>query len=400
MADLAKRVGTTGAAFTALTSYQVINNVSEFPTAISNVITLLANTVYFISGDVDLVGDRLVGALNTCIIGGSSENASITSTGLSVGVALFTTDYTTPIRHITFKDVDTALDIDGSRSAQTPALDWTGVNFLNVPNVGTIKDCSNWIFSKGAFLNSQGLDFDGTLGTIGIDNSIFSGDGTAGNILNVLSTAIITRRFRPIYSSFVVFGSTVGITVDVSATIPVQGYILDTISFSGGGTYIAGVLNTDNKSRFLSCTGITNSSEIGNFYMTANATETVIALVNTPTKVLGTTTPNTINQKFNHTDNRLTYIGALKRDFQVSANASFFSGNNKKIGVYVALNGVVVASSEMYGTTDGNGRAESIALQAIMGLDVNDYIEIWAENATNNDNVTFEYLNTICKALN
>ena len=134
--------------------------------------------------------------------------------------------------------------------------------------------------------------------------------------------------------------------------------------------------------------------------MTNNATVTTISTVDTPVKALGTTTANTINQKFTHTDNRLTYVGALIRDFQVTATVSLTSGNNKVIGVYVAKNGVVIPSSEMYSTTSGSGRAESLTCQTILELNENDYVEIWVENSSTSDDITVEYLNVICKSLN
>jgi len=376
-----------------------VNDKTDLPTAVSNVITLGDNVTYYFTTTVDLTGDRLVGGENTVILGSSSENSRIKSTGLGVGVPLFYTEWTTPIRHVTFQDVDTALHIVGTVNPPV-ALDWTGVNYLNVPNIGLIDTCDNWIYSKGAILNSQNLQFSGTVGTVGVDNSIFVGTGSSGNILDILSTCTITRRFRLIYSSMVVFGATVGINVDASATIPTEGYILDTINFSAGGTYLSGVSYTDNKTRFVNSKGIENTAEIGNLYMLNNATTTVISGSGVPTKVLGTTTANAINQKFSHSDNRLTYTGGLIRDFQVSVTTSLTSGNNNVIGVYVAKNGSIIAESEMYGTTSSSGRAESISCQTILEMQENDYIEIWVENNTATQNITVEYMNVIIKSLN
>lgn len=376
-----------------------VSDKDDLPTAISNVITLANDVTYFFTGTVDLLGDRLVGGQNTVILGGSSENSRIKSTGLGTGVALFTTEWTTPIRHVTFQDVDTALAIDGTVNPPV-ALDWTGVNFLNVPNIGLIDTCDNWIYSKGAILNSQNFQFSGTIGTVGVDNSIFVGTGSPGNILDILSTCTITRRFRLIYSSVVVFGATTGINVDASATIPTEGYILDTINFSAGGTYLSGVGYTSNLTRFINCKGIENTAEIGNLYMLNNTTATVISGSGIPTKVLGTTTPNAINQKFSHSNNRLTYTGGLIRDFQVSVTTSLTSGNNNVIGVYVAKNGTIITESEMYGTTSSSGRAEAITCQTILEMQENDYIEIWVENNTASQNITVEYMNVIIKSLN
>jgi len=133
--------------------------------------------------------------------------------------------------------------------------------------------------------------------------------------------------------------------------------------------------------------------------MLNNATVTTITTQGVPVKIEGTSTANAINQKFSHSDNRLTYTGGLTRNFQVSATASFTSGNNKVIGLYVAKNGVIIADSEMYATTSGSGRAEAIHVQTIFEMDENDYVELWIENDSNTDNITVEFLNHICKSL-
>lgn len=375
--------------------FVAVCGVDDLPAAVAGVITLAADTTYYFCGSIDLAGARLVTSSNTCLLGSSSENAFLTSTGLGVGVPLVTIAYTCPVRHITFKDVDTAIYCDGGG---TSALDWTGVNFLNVPNIGTIKDGDNFIFGKGAFLNSQGLKFDGTMGTISIDTSLMVAQGWAGSIIELLATLTVTRRFRVIYSSMVAFGSTVGITASESATIPVEGYILDTVNFSGGGTYLSGVLNSDNKARFENCRGIPNTGQLGALYMQDNAIATTIT-VDVPTKAAGTTTLNTSSQRFSHSNNRLTYIGALTRLFSVSATLSLFSGNNQVVAVYIAKNGAVVNESAIKENTDGNGRTSNFGVQAIMELDENDYIEVWIENQTSGQSITVEQLNLIVGAI-
>ena len=376
-------------------NFVLVESVSDLPTAISGVITLEDNKTYYITTTIDLNGSRLVGGSNTTILGASSENSILTSTGLGVGVPLLSSIYTTPIRNLAINDVDTAFSFDGSTNPNDMALDWTGVNFVNVPNVGTIKDASNFIFDKGAFLNSKGLKFDGSIGTVGFGNSLFSGDGLAGNLLEILSTATITRRFRIIYSSVVAWGSTIGINVDASASILVESYILDTVNFSGGSTYLSGVTVSDNKTLFVNCKGIQNTAEISQYYMNANATTTVIASAGVAVKALGTTTSSLVTQKFTNTDNRATYNGALTRFFKVVATLSVESGNNNQIGVYIAKNGTLITESEVYGTTSGTGRSENIVVQTLVELVENDYIEIFVENDTSTNNILVTDLNVI-----
>ena len=372
-----------------------VSQVSDLPTAIGGVINLVDELTYFFTAHVDLLGDRLVCGDNTTILGGSSENCSITSTGLGVSVALITTIYTLPICHITIKDVGTALDIDGTGSVA--AYDWTGVNFENIPTIGTIQNISNFIFSKGAFLNSNGLIFDGTAATIGFDNSLIQGNGAVGSVLSILSTATITRRFRIIYSSVVVFGSSGGIDVSATATVPVEGFILDTINFSGGGNYLPSLQYNDNKSLFRNCRGINNSAEISQYHMNGNATTTVISSTNTPVKVEGATTSSAITQKFTNTDNRATYTGALTRIFAVTATLSASSGNNNQVGSYISKNGITIDESEVYITTNGVGKFEGCAIHTLVELSTNDYIEIFIENNSSTTNISVTDLNIIIR---
>lgn len=375
--------------------FVLVDSKDKLPTPVSNVITLLDDVTYYFTKHVDLTGDRLISGENTTILGASSENCSITSTGLGIGIALITGNYTVPIRHTTIKDVDTALDLDGT--GNTMALDWTGVNFLNIPNVGTVKEASNFIYSKGAFLNSQGLKFDGTVGTIGIDNSLFVGNGTAGNIIEILPTAVINTRFRVVFSSIVAFGSTVGIDMDASATINDETFILNNVNFSGGGTYLGGVDETSNKSLFVECIGITNTAVNGQLYMQNNATVTTISSVSTFVKILGTTTPSADNSKFSHANNRLTCDASLSRKYLIQCNLSFTSGNNKvcEFGFYDSKLGAIRTPSRTKSTSNGSGRSENISFNCVVSHESGDYLEIWCANNTDTTDITVTDMNFV-----
>jgi len=242
-------------------------SILDLPTAVSSVITLEDNITYFITKTIDLAGARLVGGVNSVIIGGSSENCILKSTGLSSSTALITSVYSLPIRNITITH-GTALNLDGDGT--TTALDWFGVNFTDCATVGTIKDYTNFVMSDSAFLNSGNLTFDGTIGTIGMSNCLFD-CATTSTALILPSTLTVSRRFRIIYSSFVVLSGETGINVNASATISSERYILDTVNFSGGGTYTSGVTYTDNKALFVNCVGITNTSTKG-FMLVASLT--------------------------------------------------------------------------------------------------------------------------------
>jgi hypothetical protein len=368
----------------------------DFPPAINGVITLGENINYFLVGTVDLLGDRLVASNNTVIIGGSSENCFLKSTGLDANTALLSSNFSLPLRNFSFTH-GTAVNLDATGNA-TAALDWFGVNFTNCANVGTIKTYSNFIMSDCALLSSANMVFDGTIGTVGFVNCLFS--GIAGQTtLNFPSTLTITRRIRAIYSSFVAFGGATAIFVDPSAVIPTEAYVLDTINFSGGATYTGGLDYTSNTAFFSNCKGIINSSAIAQMHFNNNATVTVVGGANNFVKVAGTTIPNSINQKFNHTNNRLTYSGGINRSFKIGAVCSVSANNGQIVSVRIAKNGITLTDSEAQATISANGRFENLKCQTIIEMTTNDFVELFLANSANT-NVTAQELNVIIEALN
>lgn len=383
-----------------LTSGDIIfvDSVADLPSPSGNVITLAANITYYFTNHLDLNGDKLVCSANTTILGASSENCSITSTGLGSGEYLLYSDYTLPIRHITFKDVTSCIGINTSNLGGQPiALDWTGVNFSGCTYNLECGDIDNFIFSKGAILGSGSIRFGGTVGTIGIDNSIFTGSGSAYNIIELTNSCVVTRRFRTIYSSFVAFGSTVAIDVDASATIPTEGFILDTVNFGGGGTYLGGLTHTSNDSLFSNCKGITNTAVNGQLYMQNNATSTTIASSSTFYKVSGTTSASADNSKFTHTDNRLTCDAEIVRKYLIQCTLSFNSSNGNvcEFGFYDSQLAGIRTPSRTQATANASGRAENVSFACVLFMSSGDYLEIHCANNTASNNITVTDMNFV-----
>lgn len=358
-----------------------VNDLTDLPSSSGGVITLVGGYTYLFLKHIDLLGARLVCGADTVIVGWSSENCSITSTGLSAATALVTSIYSLPIRNISFTH-DLVFNLDGDGT--TTALDWFGVNLLNCASGGTIKDYTNFVFGDGALLNSGGFTFDGTIGTIAFSNSLFDTASTK-TAINILSTCTISRRLRIIYSSFVTLSGETGVNFNSSATVGDEKYILDTCNFSGGGTYTTGLTHTSNKALFANCVGINNTSTRGFMYMVNNTTDTTIGLPNANVwvKAEGTTTANANNSKYTHASNRLTYTGAFSTSFQVSVNCNVRSGSpSQVISVGVAKNGTILAESEMTIRTDISNQEYPGSTAAQVDLTANDYIEIFVKNTS------------------
>lgn len=375
-----------------------INSLSDLPSPSASVIMLESGKSYYITDDIDLLGNRLETSGICNILGASSETSYITSTGLTAGVPLLTSRFTIPVKNITFRDVDTAIYIDDNSGAGAPlAIDWLGVNFLNVPNVGEIGKVDNFIFQVGSLLNSNGLRFTGEIGTIAIESSLLRGNGATGSIIEISSTANITRRFRIIYSSIIAFGSTIGIDFSPTASVSTEAYILDTINFAGGGTFIDGVLVNSNKTLFINCVGISNTSINGQLFMKDNATATIISNTTDFVKAAGTTLPGSDNEKYTATDNRLTNDAVIQRKYLVQASLSFDAGNNNEceFGFYDSVLDDINISSISKSTANAGGKAENVHLMCVVKHNIGDYIEVWGRNTSSTQNITVSELNLI-----
>lgn len=394
--DLTDFKGALAISATDITNF--IQSKSDLPTAVAGVITLAANTTYYIfDGTIDLTGDRIVCSANTVIIGSSSENCILKSTGLSAETALITSTYSLPMRFLTITH-GKALNLDATGNSDQ-ALDWAGVNFTDCATIGTIKSYNNFLSTDGAFLNSQGLTFDGSIATVAFSGCLFD-TSAAGTGIILPDTLTITRRFRVIYSSFIAASGETALNVSDSATIPNEGYILDTINFAGGGTYIVGVQHSSNKALFVNCKPIDNSGSIAQYYMVGNATATVIAGTDTFVRVAGTTTSGAYVEKFTLANNKATYAGNLIGFYKVTAFLTFTSGNNNIIRGRIAKNGTTTASSESKSTANAAGRSENIPITDIVSLSNGDFIEIFVANASATTNISVSEMNVIIERLN
>ena len=390
--------GTSGGGSGAtLGGWVFVTRKADLPAAVANIITLEDEKTYVFTQDIDLTGDRLVSGQNTTLIGGSSENCFITSTGLLAATPLITSNWSMPMRNLSITH-GTAFDLDATGNPNQ-ALDWLGVNFTNCAAVGTVKGYTNFIMTDSAFIESAGLIFDGTVGTIGFLQCIFD-IATGGTMITVPATAIISRRIRLTYCAMIATAGETALNVSIAASIPVEGYFLDTVNFSGGGTYLVGVQHTDNKAAFSTCRGIDNSGSIAQYYMQGNLTATVIGATNTFVKTAGTTSSGTYVEKFTLTANRATYAGALIGFFKVTAVLTLSSANNNVISARIGKTGTPTTSSETSVTTDAAGRVENCTCQDVVSLSTGDYIEVFVANRTATNNITVENLSVIIERLN
>lgn len=375
-----------------------VTSKDDFPTSVNNLIQLDDNVSYVIETDVDLMGDWIECGLNNVILGYSSENCSITSTGIPTGRALIESQFTTVIRYISFKDVDTCFEFDGG--GNTMALDWTGVNTYNVPNIGEFKNFDNLVFNLCAFIDSSNFIVDEGFDSFVMANSIMSSG--SGDCLRFTDDVVCSRRIRIQDTPIISYGTSNGINVGVNANIGAEQYILDKVNFTnvGTGSPLVGLDYTSNISEFNGCKGIINSAKFANYTALNNNLVTTITGSNIPTKANMVTTGNSISQKFSFTNNRATYTGGISGFFKVMTTVSITANsNNDQVSVYIAKNGAVVLDSQITTTSDSRSRLQNVVTFTPIELDPNDYIEIWVENNTDASNITVTSCNTLIESI-
>jgi hypothetical protein len=393
-----------------------VGSKNDLPLAENGEIILRDNYTYFFTTTVDLQGDRLVAGDNTTILGGSSENCRIKSTGISTTTALLSSVYSLPLRNITL-EAPWAINLVAS-NPDVHALDWFGVNFTNCARVGIISSYNNFIMLDGAFLSSQDLTFYGVSGTIGFNQCLFSGqfppnNPTAKSIIALGDNILIKRRFRVNVCSFVVPPGYTGISVSNSATIPDESFILDTCNFSGSSSRIntSGNATDHNSNKALllnnkSATPVSfkNTFASGQIYMKDNTTPTTIANVGEWTKIAGITTTSGVeegNSKFIASDNRLTCDASIERKYSVISTVSFYStdGNylNGKFALYDSNVGITTFTVLRHPVS--TSEISHITLTNVAELNQGDYLEVHFRNDDDTSNVVVTDLTMIATQL-
>ena len=372
----------------------VVDNAGGFPNAVGGVITLADDVTYLVTSAIDLSGDRIVCGDRSGIIGTVQDISSITSTGLGAD-ALITSAHRVTLRDITIHDVTLALDLDASDPDDF--LVWSAVAFTDCTDTGRIQNYSSVIMAFCSLDAAPGLVFDGTLGTVAINDTFIS--GAAGKTtITIPATATITRRFRTRYSAVITPATGTALDVSTSATIPDESYILTDCNFSGDGARIVGVQFDDNKAMFDKNIGIDNSRTFANYYMSGNLVDTPITQ-GVPAKVSGTTTENSINQRFSHSDNRATYTGALTRDFEVDIRAGMSANSNNILHLYVAVNGTAILEPHGAGTSNSSGRADGITVAGVVELSTGDYVEAFVSNESASVDIDVTSLDVVISEL-
>ena len=115
---------------------------------------------------------------------------------------------------------------------------------------------------------------------------------------------------------------------------------------------------------------------VGGYCMVGNAAG-VVLLAGVPAKIAGSTTTG-FTRSMTHTTNRLTYNGLLSKLFSCHAAACFsFSTSSSVVSLYFAVNGAVIAESQMESRITTGGDHQAVPVLGEAPLSTNHYVELW-----------------------
>lgn len=383
--------------------YVIVASVEDFPPPdpVTGVITLQTGFTYLVTTAVDLGTSRLFSNGPVVLMGHSSEVSSLTRSP-NDGQPLLTARHTIIVRHLTFTS-PLVLDLNAT-GVPTAALDWFGVNFLNCPNIGVIRDYPNFIGFSLALLDSVNLIFAGFIGTVALDTCIVINTNTG--LGSIVFTGHITRRIRIQFSSFVIQGAgSVGIDTNGILSIPTEQYTIFRCNFSalGGGVGLSGIIHENLPADFVQNVGIPNSGVMADLHMQGNALPTLNSgeVVGTFLPVVGVTASHYM-RKFTHSANpgELTFVGTVGGVFKVSSVLTAVTGANDIVAVRLALNGTTIPESEVQTLTHAGGggtRTENVCTTEFVELTggASDVISVHVANLSNATDIVVESLTVL-----
>jgi len=362
----------------ALPKQVLVGSKSDFPAPSVGVITLAADTEYFLTGDVSVGTDRLAVANDSNIRAQSSGLATLTYTG--TGTMLTGVGISSKISQIRIDCPNgTLLNMDGSGTGIFQMLNMTiGV----ADKLGTLTDLAGTQLFSILFGNivTDGLLFTGSHGAFLGSNLLVT--LAAGKLLDLGAATFDAFSFTTSFPT-VAAGATMVSGAAASANINAGGFgTIENVVMKGAGAALAGITIDDVQWQFSLNNAIADTKP--DALLSFNTpTTTTIAAVNTPILIAGTWTDEGKSQFTVTAGGRATYNGVkdLRVPISIGTSIEAASGSNKDITIYLALNGSVIANSGSPNRVSSNDpKNTSVMWQLTLSKD--DFVEVFIENNT------------------
>jgi hypothetical protein len=357
----------------------VVSTEADFPAAVAGVITLVVDVDYLVVKDIS-TSNRFVSTGTNIVRASSASLVTLTYTGSG---DMFT------VSNANFKLSNIGIDCPSGRifniaAYATGRFQVLGCNFGACATIGTVAGVLLTRFDSVAFegITTGGLTFTGAHSNLSLSNMLLFLNG--GTFCNLGTATFGTVNIRDLILQTSAGGTTLLSGAASSANITAGGLgVVSNCRLAGSATALSGITTDDSLWNFALNDDIENTRQDGLLSMQANATDTVIATINTPVLVAGTWVVQEAGQMTGTTAGRLTSTSGRGTHLPITASLSIapVSGSNKTLSVYVAVNGSVITASKRTAVVSSTSIA-SVTLPWKYDLQPTDYIEVFVENNT------------------
>ena len=369
-------------------NFVLVQSITDLPVPVAGVITLGAGITYEVNGTIVLTNKI---NLNGCyLIGKDANNDKLIYTPATG--ELFTGTKGGTVKNLTLAAITTGAKLYNLDLGATENLIVRDAIIASCKDIGLVKGGYIIFFSVINYAgNTTGITYENNTNLL-LDNTAWFPTNT-GTFEKMVGTFGVIEKLggfsQPMASA---------IALDVSGITSItDAGVLKNTAFLGTGTKVNGSFSYKWE---VEAPGIPTEKDdvaTGNLYLTAS-TATTFSAVNTPTKVLCTTTAVGLFRVSSPNDNRLVYTGTKTRRFAVISSLSVTSqAANKYFSFYVYKNGVMLPESEQAMRLSTGVDKGSLTISCTVQLSTNDYIEIWAANTSDASSMTVETLNLTIK---
>lgn len=357
---------------------KVVNELSDFPTPVSSVITLADETEYLLTNDIDLSGNRLVFGDNCSLSGTDSVLITLSYSGSGDLFTMFDTlnrihmmTIVAPSARI-FNRTDTTTNIFRMTDITIASCDKIGI-WTSVSGIGRFTNVSPTL------VTTDGIEFVGNFRSILYESS--AATMSAGALWN-LGTATFDSFLTDTALATLSGSSNLLSGAASSANINTGGIgLIRAALTSGTGTPLSGITVDDALWTFAHNDDIADTRPDGLLSLQGNAIATVIAVAGTGVLVAGTWVVESVSQMTGTVAGRLTYDGGKDAKLPITASVTIepVSGGSITVSACIAINGVAVPNS-LRTSTSSAGNPTSITVPWQENLSTTDFVEVLVAN--------------------
>ncbi len=379
-----------------ITLVKIVNEESDFPAAISGIITLLSGVVYLISNNVSTT-NRFVLGDNTSIVGLSQRGPTLTYTGtqtmftgIDIDATFLNVSLDCPVGKL-FAFTDSG---GGSNN-----VSFTSVMVLSCDSIGSFLSMGSVVmvlFFVGN-ITSQGITFDGAdsnvinLVSIALVSSNATFIGVDLQAAVAQSIDIINSVFEGVSGAIAIKGA----PSNANLTATGLGRI-DSASFIGDITTHSGLdLQQDVQWVAENNQDIEDTRPGSLSYNTAGVIIS-IAAPSTPVVIAGTWIDGGSAHFVPDLSGRVTYIGlkTLQTSITAVVTTAPSSGGSKEFSVTITINGVPVDASNAIGLAS-SGDKNQVTIIWEHAFEPDDFVELFLAN--NTDSQDFDVMHALLR---